>query len=126
MMQEEKDKLIALFENEHRWCSSADAQDEGGQAVHFDDKTAVSWDLVGGLCHLFGWKRACKLFGPLSRHFSGKQRTTGLRHFSTNENNEILAMTALLDFNDHPDTSYELIVSKLQELPVWHGRTAPI
>lgn len=124
MMQAEKDKLIALFDNERRWCSAADAQDERGETVHFDDETAVAWDLVGGLCHLFGWKRANKLFGPLNKHFSGKQRATGLRHLSTEATNEMLAMTALLDFNDHPETTYELIVSKLHDLPVWHGRTA--
>jgi hypothetical protein len=124
MMQGEKDKLIDLFDDQRRWCCAADAQDARGKAVHFDDTSAVAWDLVGGLCHLFGWKRANKLFGPLSRHFSGKPRSAGLRHLSTDANNEMAAMTALLDFNDDVETTYELIVSKLHDLPVWHGRTA--
>ena len=124
MMQEEKDKLIALFDEEGRWCRGVDAVDENGHAVHYDADQAVSWDVVGGLCHLFGWKRANKLFGPLNKHLSGKKRTAGLRHLSTEATNEMLAMTALLDFNDDPETTYELSVSKLHDLPVWHGRTA--
>jgi hypothetical protein len=116
MMQEEKDNLIALFSGEGRWCREVEAQDEKGEAVRFDDESAVAWDLVGGMCYLFGWKRASKLFGPLSRYVAGT------RPALTYENNDIHAMTALVNFNDDQDTTYEMIVSKLQELPVWHGR----
>lgn len=119
MIQDEKDKLIALFEEQARWCQGVDATDGGGQAVHYDDEMAVSWDLVGGLCHLFGWKRACQLFEPISRHLSGR------RHLPTpTQNQEIAAMSALFDYNDHQDTTHESVMNGLRELPVWHGKRA--
>jgi hypothetical protein len=119
MIQEEKDKLISLFDDEARWCRGVDAADARGQAVHYDDKNAVSWDIVGGLCHLFGWKRACRLFEPISRHLTGE------RHLAAPlENQEIAAMSALLDFNDDDGTTYETMMTRLRELPVWHGTRA--
>jgi hypothetical protein len=118
MMQEEKDNLLALFSGEGRWCREVEAQDDKGEAVRFDDETAVAWDLVGGMCYLFGWKRASKLFGPLSRYVAGRRLALSY------ENNDIHAMTALVNFNDAQDTTFEMIVAKLQELPVWHGRAA--
>jgi len=117
MIQDEKDKLIELFDDEHRWCQGVDASDQQGQAVHFDDEQAVSWDLVGGLCHLFGWKRACELFEPVSRHIAGRKHLN-----SPSQSREIAAMSALLDFNDNDDTTYEMVIGRLRELPVWHGR----
>ena len=121
MMQEEKDKLIALFDNRHRWCQGFDASDGKGNSVHYNDEQAVSWDLVGGLCHLFGWKRASELFEPMSRHVSGRRYNDSPMH-----SKEIAAMTALFDFNDDEETTHERIVSSLRELPVWHGRRAAI
>lgn len=117
MIQDEKDKLLALFEDERRWCRGVDAMDQDGQAVHYDDEQAVSWDIVGGLCHLFGWKRASRLFEPVSRNLAGR------RHLhSPSQSQEIAAMSALLDFNDNDETTYEIVMARLHELPVWHGR----
>ena len=121
MMQEEKDKLIALFDEEGRWCRGVDAVDENGQAVHYDADQAVSWDVVGGLCHLFGWKRACQLFEPMSRHLSGRRHMN-----STTQSQEIAAMSALFDFNDDDGTTYDVLLARLRELPVWHGKRAAI
>jgi|CXWL01.1.fsa_nt_gi hypothetical protein len=118
MIQDEKDRLIALFDDESNWCQGLDAADLEGQSVHYDDKQAVSWDLVGGLCHLFGWKRACNLFEPLSRHIAHR-RPTGLPSF---KNAEIAAMSALLDFNDDDDTTHEIVMDRIRNLPVWHGK----
>ena len=119
MMQDEKEKLIALFGEEGRWCRGLDAMDERGHAVHYNDVQAVSWDIVGGLCHLFGWKRACKLFEPISRHLSGR------RHLSSpNQEIEMAAMSALFDFNDNDDTTHEMVMARLRDMPVWHGRRA--
>lgn len=120
MMQEEKDRLIALFADKHQWCQGVDARNRSGEAVRHDDKAAVAWDIVGGMCRLFGWKRASELFGPMSRHFSGRRLSPTRQYLPTH------AMTALLDFNDDGDTTYELIVTKLQELPVWRGRRATV
>lgn len=119
MMQEEKEKLIALFDEELRWCRGLDAADENGRSVHYDDDQAVSWDVVGGLCHLFGWKRACQLFEPMSRHLSGHRH-----NHSPSQSQEIAAMSALFDFNDNDATTYEVLLSRLHALPVWHGKRA--
>ena len=121
MMQEEKNKLISLFADEARWCRGVDAVDAQGRAVHYDDEQAVSWDIVGGLCHLFGWKRACRLFEPISRRLTGGHRSP-----VSLENQEIAAMSALLDFNDDTDTTHEMMMAGLRELPVWHGVRASI
>lgn len=121
MIQDEKDKLIALFGDERRWCRGHDAADAEGHAVHYDDEQAVSWDLVGGLCHLFGWKRACTLFEPISRHLSGRRPLKW-----SIKNLQITAMTSLLNFNDDADTTHELVMARLRDLPVWHGRGQPI
>lgn len=116
MLQEEKDRLIALFKEERNWCREADATDAEGQSVRYDNEQAVSWDLVGGLCHLFGWKRASQLFGPISRHLTGKKQV-----MAPVKNQEMTAMTVLLNFNDDTDTTYERLMERLHALPVWHG-----
>jgi len=121
MMQDEKDKLIALFDDKRRWCRGVDATDHDGQPVHYDDQQAVSWDIVGGLCHLFGWKRACKLFEPVSRY------VTGRRYLSWRSPNlAITAMTALLNFNDDDGTTHELVMTRLRDMPVWRGKRLSI
>jgi hypothetical protein len=115
MTQDEKDRLIEFFDDEKRWCRGTDAADRRGQVVHYDDAQAVSWDIVGGLCHLFGWKRASRLFEPISRQLTRKHHTA-----APLENQEIAAMSVLLDFNDDDSTTHELMMSRLRELPVWH------
>lgn len=119
MFQEEKDKLIAFFDAENRWCQGVDAADQNGQAVHYNDEKAVCWDIVGGLCHLFGWKRALELFEPISRHMAGR-RPVGTATRKT----AMAAMSALCDFNDQEDMTREGVLERLRELPVWHGRRA--
>lgn len=116
-MQEEKDRLVALFDDVYRWCRGVDATDRDGNAVHYDDEHAVSWDIAGGLCHLFGWKRACKLFEPVRRH------VTGRRHSSWRvQNHAIAAMSSLLDFNDDAGTTHEMVMVRLRDMPVWRGK----
>ena len=34
------------------------------------------------------------------------------------------AMADVLDFNDASDTTYEKVVTTIQDLPVWRGRAA--
>ncbi len=112
MTQQEKDKLLALFETEARWCQQVEARDDRGRPVHYSDKKAVAWDVVGGMCLLFGWERASKLFGPVARHI------TGLQRYLAYANWEMAAMGALQDFNDQRDTTYVKIVSSLRSLTV--------
>ncbi len=118
MLQDEKDKLLTLFETEVQWCREVDARDAEGSPVHYDDTTAVSWDLVGGICHLFGWHRACDLFGQVARHLLGPQKP----HF--NRDAQMAAMAALQDFNDKPETTYDMFMDALKGLPVWQGKPA--
>ena len=116
MMSNEKTQLLSLFSEEGRWCQGAEAVDRDGNPVRLSDETAVAWDIVGGVCHLFGWQRARKLFVQLQRHICGRQKT----HYNRDE--EMAAMAALLDFNDASETSYEKVVATFEELPVWQGR----
>ncbi|UCC31169.1 MAG: hypothetical protein JSU86_02615 [Phycisphaerales bacterium] len=120
MTSDEKTQLLALFDNEGKWCQGCEALDSSGNAVRYDDETAVAWDIVGGVCHLFGWRRARELFGQLHRHISGRQRT----HCDPNE--DISAMAALFDFNDAFETTYEKVVATLEGLPVWRGRSSSV
>jgi hypothetical protein len=114
MMQHEKNKLLALFENESRWCQHVEARDERGRPVHYHDKKAVAWDVVGGMCLLFGWERACKLFGPVAWHVGGHQR------YLTYGDWEMTAMASLQNFNDKCDTTYALIMARLRVVQVHH------
>ena len=116
MMQEEKDKLLALLDSESKWCQEVDARDDQGAPVHYNDEAAVAWDIVGGMCHLFGWSRACTLFVQLSRHIVGQQ------HFRMFQDREMVAMGALQDFNDDSDTTYDVVIEKLRDMPVWSQR----
>lgn len=116
MMQHEKDDLLALFENRRKWCQGVEARDRRGSPVCYSDATATAWDMVGGMCCLFGWDRAFSLFLQVGRHFTGAQRCR------TRRNREIAAMVSLQDFNDRPDTTYDVIMERLRTMPVYCPR----
>lgn len=116
MMQHEKDELLALFENESKWCRNVEARDRRGNPVHYSDAAAAAWDLVGGMCCLFGWDRAMSLFVQVGRHITGAQRCR------TRRDREIAAMVSLQDFNDRPDTTYDGIMERLRTMPVYCPR----
>lgn len=118
MISDEKTRLLDLFATESRWCQHSEARDGSGEPVRYDDEAAVAWDLVGALCRLFGWQRACSLFGHVDRHVSGQRRAPNSR------NEQIAAMAALLDFNDAADTTYDTVMGALRSLPVWRGRSS--
>ena len=120
MMQHEKDRLLALFENESRWCQCVEARDERGDPVRYNDATATAWDVAGGMCFLFGWERACKLFLQVDRDITGLKQRNGLR------NREIAAMTSLQDFNDKDDTTYDLVMARLRDLRVYYRKPASL
>ncbi len=115
MTPDEKRELLALFDSKERWCQGCEARDEQGEPVSYGDEAAVAWDVVGGLCHLFGWRRACQLFEQVHRHVVGPS-TVRYR-----ENADMLAMGALFDYNDAFDTTHETLLSALKEMPVWRG-----
>jgi hypothetical protein len=117
MMPEEKSELLKLFDGEQRWCQDAEAHDAGGDAVRYDDAAAVAWDITGALCRLFGWRRACVLFGQLHRHIHGKRIASSW----PTRDAEIDAMAALQDFNDRVDTTFETLREHIETMPVWHG-----
>ena len=119
MMQYEKDKLLALFEDENRWCQCFEARDRRGNPVRYNDKAATAWDVVGGMCFLFGWERACKLFLQVSRDVTGLKRGPGLR------DREMVAMASLQDFNDQRDTTYDLVMARLREMRVYDRQPSP-
>jgi len=118
MMPDEKAQLLALLERESSWCRDAEARDSDGRAVHFDDNTAVAWDITGALCRLFGWQRACELFRQLERHILGKPKAAGWPV----PDPSIGAMKSLQEFNDHADTTLEMIREAIEKVPAWHGQ----
>jgi hypothetical protein len=120
MMQHEKDELLALFETESKWCQRVEARDGRGGAVHYRDATAAAWDLVGGMCFLFGWERACKLFTQVGRHVAGMQRCRARR------DREIAAMVSLQDFNDRRGTTYDMVIEGLRRVPVYCERVSSL
>ena len=83
----------------------------------YDDDAAVAWDITGALCRLFGWQRACVLFGQMERHIVGKRRTVGWPKRDTG----IDAMKALQDFNDRADTTFDMLHERIEAMPVWNS-----
>lgn len=116
MLLQEKERLITLFGARNRWCQGAEARDEAGQAVHYDDPGATAWDITGGMCLLFGWQRALELFPQLSRHVHQVKRS----HWWINDPG-IASMVALQDSNDEKGTTFEMMTGWLQSMPVWNG-----
>ncbi len=124
MTQDEKDSLVSMLSVPARWCREAEARDRSGDAVHFDDPAAVAWDLTGAVCYLFGWERARELFVQLERHVAGGKRGTQVPHSS------ISSMVALQEFNDATETTHDLLLERIRNVPVWfrgslNGLSAP-
>ena len=117
MMPEEKQKLLALFEHRNNWCREVEARDGDGEPVTYDDDAAAAWDITGALCHLFGWRRACVLFGQLERQLVGKRTTIDWPP----RDEHIEAMKALQDFNDRTETTFDVLHAQLEAMPVWSG-----
>lgn len=116
MKADEKIKLLEMFDSARKWCQGSEARNQAGDPIRYDDPTAVSWDLVGGMCHLFGWRRASSLFRQFHDSIVG-------HHSNLPPNNEdIAAMSALIDFNDAENTSFESIIKAVQDMPVWTQR----
>jgi hypothetical protein len=119
MMQNEKARLLALFADKGKWCQRVEARDAQGNPVRYDDQRAAAWDVVGGMCLLFGWPRARKLFPQVGRTVAGSKRPLiGCR------DREMSAMTALLDFNDEQKTTHAVILARLQEVQVYFKEPA--
>ncbi|MBK8267953.1 MAG: hypothetical protein IPK83_06450 [Planctomycetes bacterium] len=123
MVQDEKDRLLQLFDAPDKWCQGIDAANEDGGPVHYDADDAVAWDLVGGLFHLFGEKRATQLFETIARHAARGNIKRRVSRWDT-RGSDMVAMSALLDFNDADETNYDVFVETLRQIPVWHGRRA--
>ncbi len=122
MMPEEKEQLLALLDHERRWCRDAEAHDANSDAVHYDDDAAVAWDVTGALCQLFGWRRACVLFGQLDRHINGRRVAIGWPAGDA----EMDAMGALQDFNDRVGMTFDMMRERIETMPVWHGNARRI
>ena len=62
------------------------------------------------------------LFGQLDRHINGKRSTLGW--FARDA--EMDAMSALQDFNDRVDMTFDLMRERIETMPVWHGNARRI
>ncbi|MGB0715978.1 MAG: hypothetical protein ACPGXK_08870 [Phycisphaerae bacterium] len=114
MKSNEKAELLAFLDDAARWCRDAEARNSAGDAVHFDDEGAVAWDITGAVCRLFGWDRSQAIFEHMGRHMLEAAVTSPF----TNDAPGIDAMRALQDFNDHTDTNYETMRTRIENIPV--------
>jgi hypothetical protein len=119
MMQYEKDRILTLLQSQNRWCQQAEARDCSGQAVHYDDPTAVSWDVTGAVCVLFGWARALELFSHFERQLVGRKRVSRHPLGLQNSDPQICSMVAIQEYNDQADTTYELLRARLEAMSVY-------
>jgi hypothetical protein len=122
MMPQEKERLLALLTSGARWCRGSEALDAEGHAVHFDDPSAVAWDVTGAICLLFGWQRATVLFEQLHRHIVGKRQT----YNRPRRDAAIDAMVRLQEFNDMPETSFADLREQIESMVVWRGAGAKV
>jgi len=122
MMQNEKERLIGFFADKSRWCQHAEARDAAGKPVFFHDEKAAAWDLAGGMCLLFGWERARRLFPHVGRNVA----LSHLRHRADLRDREVAAMSALLDFNDEGHTTHALIMARLRGMPVYYREVVQV
>ena len=116
-MPDEKEKLLDLFDQKSKWCQHVEAQDASGDPAQCMDEGATAWDLTGGIYRLFGWQRATILYAQLDRHVRGKRNSIGL----PSRNLELDSMVALQQFNDDADTTFDVVRSRLETMPVWSG-----
>jgi len=116
MLPNEKERLLTLFADQQRWCQDAEARDKTGEAVHYDDTSAVAWDITGAMCLLFGWQRALELFPQLDRHVHQIKRS---RWWITDPG--IASMAALQDSNDEACMTFEMMTEWLKSMPAWNG-----
>ncbi|MCB9853422.1 MAG: hypothetical protein H6819_10035 [Phycisphaerales bacterium] len=114
MTQDERQALLDLLDEESRWCRDFEARNVNGQSTCFDSDDAVAWDLTGAICRLFGWERACALFGQFDRHINGKHTPVLL-----SRDNGIGAMVSLQTFNDNPETTYADVRNCIDSMPIW-------
>lgn len=114
MTNEERQAILDLLTDEAHWCQDYEARDDAGKPTCFDADDAVAWDLTGALCRLFGWDRACALFGQIDRHINGKQTPVLL-----SRDTGIGAMVALQTFNDHPERTFAEIRNCIDSMPIW-------
>ncbi|RJP42124.1 MAG: hypothetical protein C4547_00750 [Phycisphaerales bacterium] len=117
MRPNEKEMLLDLLGHEGAWCQQVEAQDAEGGPRQYDDPEAVAWDVTGALCRLFGWPRACVLFGQFDRHVHGRRASYGWPPRDL----VLDAMTALQTFNDRCDTTFATIREQIASMPVWQG-----
>lgn len=111
MKEAEKSMLLELLDQKNRWCQEVEARDAAGSPVHYNDTSAVAWDLVGAFCKLFGWVRACKLFIQVTE-LAPHQR------FWADDQRAIAAMVALQEFNDAADMTHEMMMTWVRSVRV--------
>jgi hypothetical protein len=107
-----KETLLDLLCDERRRCKGAEARGQHGNAVRYDDVTAVAWDLTGATCSLFGWQRARVLLYRFDGLITGRQR-----EYRFGQNSGIAALAALQDFNELGATTYDEISAGLSRMP---------
>jgi hypothetical protein len=104
-----------MFSLSANWCKGMEACNAAGEAVSYNDPAAVAWDLTGGLCALFGWERAESLFPVLDRHCTSRKKRPKAA------NPAISSMVALQEFNDANGTTHDVLLERLQTIPVSIG-----
>jgi hypothetical protein len=114
MYIDERDRLVELLASANRWCRGAEARTAGGSPVRYSDPDAAAWDLTGALCRLFGWQRACILFGQIDKHL---RRYRSL-HWRVHDEH-IESMRGLQEMNDDPGTDHQWLIQRLGSIPAF-------
>jgi hypothetical protein len=101
-------KLVELLSDQTRWCKLNAALDERGKSCHPTEARAYAFCLVGGLAHCYShdtdkWLEARRLlFAAILEKYPTRpaiQRT-------------------LTNFNDAPDTTFEMVRAVLEAADV--------
>ncbi len=74
---------------------------------------------------LFGWARVLELFSRLERQLTGHKRTARRSFSMQNSDPQICSMVAIQEFNDHAETTHELVMARLQALSVYQPEPKP-
>lgn len=121
MMLDEKRQLLELLDQPSKWCQHVEARDAQANPVHCDDRAASAWDVTGAIYRLFAPERAATLCVQVDRHIHGKKRAFRWPPPDT----ELDALVALQEFNDREDTTFEVVRTRLESMPIWSGDNRP-
>ena len=89
-------KVYELLDRPEKWTTQADAKNESGKAVRFDDPNARCWCILGALAKCHGLHESFQIQYMIKRIVGG--------HISS--------------WNDAPERTYEDVIKLCKELDI--------